>query len=45
MRTGKALGNRELSLMSRVARGRFSRFTDEEIRLLHSYLVNRAAGK
>lgn len=45
MRTGKALGNRELELMSSEARVRFSHFTDEEIRTLHSYLVSRAAAK
>ncbi len=43
MRTGKALGNRELELMSEVARKRLSHFTDDEIRVLHSYLVARAA--
>lgn len=43
MRTGKALGNRELKLMSSVARDRFTHFTDDEIRALHSYLVARAA--
>jgi cytochrome c553 len=43
MRTGKALGNRELKLMSRVARGRFTHFTHDEIRALHSYLVARPA--
>ena len=45
MRAGRALGNRELRLMSSVARNRFSHFTDEEISALHSYLVDRAAGK
>ena len=43
MRTGKAPGNRELTLMSRVARGRFSHFTDSEIEALHDYLLARAA--
>lgn len=43
MRTGTALGNRELELMSPVARNRFSHFTDDEIRALHSYLLARAA--
>jgi len=43
MRTGKALGDRELELMSSVARNRFSHFTDDEIRALHSYLVARPA--
>jgi mono/diheme cytochrome c family protein len=43
MRTGKALRNRELPLMSNMARRRFSHFTDEEIAELHGYLVARAA--
>jgi mono/diheme cytochrome c family protein len=43
MRSGTALGNRELPLMSRVARGRFSHFTDKEIRNLYTYLVTAAA--
>ncbi|MGH7517120.1 MAG: cytochrome c [Gemmatimonadales bacterium] len=43
MRTGKALGNRELPLMSRVARGRFSHFTDQELRDLYTYLIAAAA--
>lgn len=38
MRTGKASGDRELRLMSDVARGRFSNLTDGEIRALHGYL-------
>jgi cytochrome c553 len=42
MRTGKAPGEREIGLMSRVARGRFSHFTDAEIASLHRYLVARA---
>ncbi len=42
MRTGKAAGGRELTLMSSVARNRFSRFTDDEISALHQYLVARA---
>lgn len=41
MRTGKALGNRELKLMSDMARRRFSHFTDEELADLHGYLVAR----
>ncbi|MDP9202092.1 MAG: c-type cytochrome [Gemmatimonadota bacterium] len=44
MRTGKALGDRELKLMSKVARSRFSHFTDSEIAALHDYLLARAAG-
>jgi cytochrome c553 len=43
MRTGKARGNRELKLMSDMARRRFSHFTDEEIAELHGYLVARAS--
>ena len=42
MRTGKAPGKREVGLMSRVARERFSDFTDAEIALLHRYLVARS---
>jgi cytochrome c553 len=43
MQTGKALGNRELPLMSSVARGRFSHFSDQELRELYAFLVARAA--
>ena len=43
MRTGKALGERELPLMSEVARGRFSHFTDAEIEAVYGYLRARAA--
>jgi cytochrome c553 len=43
MRRGKALGNRELPLMSQVARRRFRHFTDQELRSLYTYLVARAA--
>ena len=42
MRTGKAPGEREVGLMSRVARERFSHLTDAEIASLHRYLVARA---
>jgi mono/diheme cytochrome c family protein len=38
MRTGKALGNRELELMSATARARFSNFTDVEVHALFTYL-------
>jgi mono/diheme cytochrome c family protein len=38
MRTGKALGDRELEMMSGVARGRFVHFTDDEVRDLYAYL-------
>jgi mono/diheme cytochrome c family protein len=43
MRTGVALGERELGLMSEAARGRFTHFTDEEIEALYAYLLSRAA--
>jgi cytochrome c553 len=43
MRQGKALGNRELPLMSEVSRGRFRHFTDQELRGLYTYLIARAA--
>lgn len=42
MRTGVALGEREVGLMSEVARGRFTHFTDEEIETLYAYLLSRA---
>ena len=38
MRDGKATGERELTLMSAVARDGFSHFTDEEIAAIHAYL-------
>lgn len=41
MRTGKAAGNRELTLMSQTARRRFSHFTDEEINAIYDYLALR----
>jgi mono/diheme cytochrome c family protein len=42
MKSGKAAGNRELTMMSAAARKRFSHFTDAEIDQLHAYLVARA---
>lgn len=42
MKTGVALGDRELELMSSVARSRFSNFSDDEIAELHEFLVARA---
>jgi mono/diheme cytochrome c family protein len=42
MRTGVALGGRELTLMSDVARSRFAHFTDAEIAALHAFLRSRA---
>ncbi|HEX9158930.1 MAG TPA: cytochrome c [Rhizomicrobium sp.] len=41
MRTGKAAGNRELILMSSIARARFSHFTDAEANALYDYLAAR----
>jgi cytochrome c553 len=38
MRTGVAMGDRELRLMSDVARSRFVHLTDTEITALHAYL-------
>lgn len=38
MKTGKAAGNRELQLMSGVARGRYSQFTPREVDALYEYL-------
>jgi mono/diheme cytochrome c family protein len=45
MRTGKALGDRELKLMSNIARSDFSHFTDAEIEAIQTYLtVEKRAG-
>lgn len=38
LRTGKGAGERELQLMSPVAREAFVHLTDEEIAALHAYL-------
>lgn len=43
MKTGKAMGDRELEMMSGVARGRFAFFTDEEVGDLYAYLTDRNA--
>jgi cytochrome c553 len=42
MRTGIARGDRELGLMSAVARSRYSQLTDDEVDELHAYLKARA---
>jgi hypothetical protein len=42
MRTGKAAGNREVGLMSKVARDDFSHLNDAELRSIHGYLKARA---
>ncbi len=39
MRTGKAAGNREVGLMSEVARNRFAHLTDNEVEAIRAYLV------
>jgi cytochrome c553 len=41
MRTGKAAGNRELPLMSEIARMRGGNFTDAEVSALYDYLAAR----
>jgi hypothetical protein len=41
MRTGIARADRELGLMSEVARSRFAQLTDEEVDALHAYLKAR----
>jgi mono/diheme cytochrome c family protein len=43
MRSGKALGERELPMMSGVARARFVHFTDDEVRDLYAFLTDMAA--
>jgi len=40
-RTGKAAGNRELPLMSTVARVRFRHFSDGELNAIYDYLAAR----
>jgi hypothetical protein len=41
LRTGKGMGDRELGLMSSVARGDLSHMTDSEIDAIHAYLNER----
>lgn len=43
MRTGKAIGDRELQLMSSVARSRFRYFTADEIAALYAFLRSKPA--
>lgn len=49
LRTGKAIGDREVGLMSEVSRDGFSHLTDEEIAAIHAYLnapeTHTTAGK
>jgi mono/diheme cytochrome c family protein len=42
LRTGKAAGNREVGLMSRVARDDFRHLTDAEMKAIYGYLTARA---
>ena len=42
MRTGKAAGDREVGLMSTVARGRYANFTDAEVGAVRAYLTKLA---
>jgi hypothetical protein len=42
MRTGVATGERQVGLMSQVARGRFVHFTDAEVDAIYDYLAARA---
>ena len=42
MKTGIAIGNRELDLMKEVATGRFTNFTDSEVESLYGYLQSLA---
>lgn len=42
MRTGQPIDDRDLGLMTEVARSRFYHLTDEEIAAMHAYLVARA---
>lgn len=42
LKTGIAAGGRELPMMSKVARKRFSQFTDQEVEAIRLYLVARA---
>jgi cytochrome c553 len=43
MRTGKPIDGRDMGLMTMVAKGRFSRFTDGEVKALQGYLKALAA--
>jgi mono/diheme cytochrome c family protein len=42
MKTGTALGNRELKLMSAVARWRYANFTEREVEAVYAYLTEVA---
>ncbi len=40
LHTGKALGNRELKMMSETCRTRFIHYSDEEIKCIYAFLVH-----
>ena len=42
MKTGKPIGDRELKVMDGVSRGRYSRFTEGEIKAVYEYLAEFA---
>jgi hypothetical protein len=42
MKSGIAVGERQLGLMSEVAKTRFARMHDEEVQALYDYLTARA---
>ncbi|MDJ0916636.1 MAG: cytochrome c [Woeseiaceae bacterium] len=42
MKTGKPVGDRELKVMGGVSRGRYSRFTDGEVKAVYDYLAELA---
>lgn len=44
MRTGRGLDNRKLGLMTEVAEVRFTLFSDEEVRAVRNYLLQRTEG-
>jgi cytochrome c553 len=39
LKTGKALGDRELPLMSYMCRDRFAYYSEEEIKAIHAFLI------
>ena len=45
LRTGKALGERELKLMSSIARDDLSYLSDEEIEQIYRFLTEEGAGE
>ncbi len=43
MRTGKAIGERDVGMMSEVAKSNFTHFSDEEIAAMHAFLTSEEA--